>query len=228
MNTPFERYILAELPYPILGQRFTNQDFAPIDLSIENTSAHSFPLHTFSGLQDFIRLGHQETKSPVLYGGYLEKRILYQESTHFSTSSNPRNIHLGLDLWCRAGTSVYTPLSGVIHSFGYNDQPLDYGATLIVKHQTPTGHFHCLYGHLSLASISNKQIGQSLSKGEKIAEFGHPHENGGWVPHLHFQIIKDIEDMTGDYPGVCSVDQLLHFSNNCPDPGIFLSPYLSL
>jgi hypothetical protein len=45
-------------------------------------------------------------------------------------------------------------------------------------------------------------------------------ENGGWPPHLHFQIIRDMEGFLGDYPGVAKKSELDHYQNNCPDPMI--------
>ena len=53
--------------------------------------------------------------------------------------------------------------------------------------------FHTLYGHLSLNSIKNFQEGENVRKGDVIGEFGIPMENGQWPPHLHFQVIIDME-----------------------------------
>ena len=47
-------------------------------------------------------------------------------------------------------------------------------------------------------------------------------ENGDYPPHLHFQIILDIENFYGDYPGVCSENDLKYYSQNCPDPNLVL------
>jgi len=55
-----------------------------------------------------------------------------------------------------------------------------------------------------------------------IGEFGIPMENGQWPPHLHFQIIVDMEDWIGDYPGVCKLSEREKFLANCPDPDIIL------
>jgi len=34
--------------------------------------------------------------------------------------------------------------------------------------------------------------------------------------------MKDIEDYEGDYPGVCSQNNLAFYSANCPDPNLVL------
>lgn len=43
-----------------------------------------------------------------------------------------------------------------------------------------------------------------FKKGKKLAALGNSFENGDYAPHLHFQIIKNIENYTGDYPGVAA------------------------
>jgi murein DD-endopeptidase MepM/ murein hydrolase activator NlpD len=82
--------------------------------------------------------------------------------------------------------------------------------------------FYTLYGHLSLNDIKNLQEGQRIEKGEVFAEFGLPMENGHWPPHLHFQIIIDLENYKGDYPGVCKYSEREKYLANCPDPDLIL------
>ena len=55
-----------------------------------------------------------------------------------------------------------------------------------------------------------------------IAEFGMRFENGNWPPHLHFQLIMDMEGWTGDYPGVCKFSEKDKWLANCPDPDLVL------
>ena len=78
--------------------------------------------------------------------------------------------------------------------------------------------FHTLYGHLSIDSINDVKIGQSVKQGAKIAQLGDSSINGDYAPHLHFQIIKDLHGNSGDYPGVCSLNQLSFYKENCPNP----------
>jgi hypothetical protein len=42
--------------------------------------------------------------------------------------------------------------------------------------------------------------------------------NGNWPPHLHFQLIRDMQGKRGDYPGVVRADELAFYRDNCPDP----------
>jgi len=109
-----------------------------------------------------------------------------------------------------------------VHSFAFNNQFGDYGATLILSHNIEEVSFHTLYGHLSLNSIKNFREGENVRKGDVIGEFGIPMENGQWPPHLHFQVIVDMEDQIGDYPGVCKYSEREKYLNNCPDPDLIL------
>ncbi len=155
-------------------------------------------------------------------GGYGEHRILYARSTHFDEGQEPRRVHLGTDIWGPAGTKVMVPLDGIVHSFGFNNNDSDYGATIILSHRLGEISFHTLYGHLSLNSLKNLQEGARLLKGEVMAEFGMRFENGNWPPHLHFQLIEDMGDWKGDYPGVCRFSQQDRWLQNSPDPDLIL------
>jgi murein DD-endopeptidase MepM/ murein hydrolase activator NlpD len=79
-----------------------------------------------------------------------------------------------------------------------------------------------LYGHLSQSSIKNIREGDKVERGDVFAEFGIPAENGHWPPHLHFQVIKDIGEWKGDYPGVCKYSEKEKYLDNCPDPDLIL------
>jgi len=110
-----------------------------------------------------------------------------------------------------------------VHSFQFNDHFGDYGATIILEHQLDGLAIHSLYGHLSLASLSGLKEGQFIANGERFAEFGIPEENGHWPPHLHFQLIFDMQGLKGDYPGVCCYSQRAAYLANCPDPNDILA-----
>lgn len=165
----------------------------------------------------------QLTQARAKYGigGYDEHRTIYSRSEIFD-GEEPRRLHLGIDIWGDAGTAVYCPFPGRVHSFGFNDANGDYGATLIIEHEAEGCIFHSLYGHLDLASIQGKMEGQIIEKGEWIASFGPPAENGNWPPHLHFQLILDMKDYKGDYPGVCRFSERQSYLDNSPDPDLIL------
>jgi murein DD-endopeptidase MepM/ murein hydrolase activator NlpD len=155
-------------------------------------------------------------------GGYDEHRTVYSRSEVFDTNEEPRRLHLGIDIWGDAGTPVYAPIDGTVHSFAFNDRYGDYGATIILSHTTNGQSFHTLYGHLSLNDLNGLSEGQTIKAGREIAHFGEPEENGHWPPHLHFQMINDMEGRKGDYPGVCKFSERALYLANCPNPDVLL------
>lgn len=157
-----------------------------------------------------------------LVGGYGELRHFYARSELFDTTTEPRRLHLGTDIWGVAGTPVYAFSGGMVHSVGYNHQFGDYGATLILLHQLEGMSFYTLYGHISKRDIQIVSPGQYLVHGQTIAHFGKPEENGQWPPHLHFQIITDLGGREGDFPGVCRYSEQAAWLDNCPDPDLIL------
>ncbi len=156
-------------------------------------------------------------------GGYAENRALYQRSPVFgSRQTDARTLHLGVDLWLAAGTQVYVVLGGVIHSIQDNAQFGDYGPTVILRHEIDGHAFHTLYGHLSRSTLPSLKVGQRLLTGAALGWLGEPHENMGWPPHLHFQIVIDLQGRKGDYPGVCRLAEAEHWLGNSPDPNLLL------
>lgn len=124
----------------------------------------------------------------------------------------------------KALTPLYAPLRARIHSFQDNDQPFDYGPAIILEHyfEDDDVRFYTLYGHLSRTSLENLRVGQMIEKGELVGFVGAKNENGGWNPHLHFQIISDMGEKKGDYPGVASKKDAPTMLHQCPDPQFIL------
>jgi murein DD-endopeptidase MepM/ murein hydrolase activator NlpD len=153
-------------------------------------------------------------------GGYGELRTVYGMSNVFDAAQEgeePRRFHIGMDIWGKAGTPVFAPLGGMVHSFAFNDRKGDYGATIILLHQLDGIPFYSLYGHLAFRDLSVSE-GNYINRGQEFAHFGDVHENGHWPPHLHLQLIFDIEMKKGDYPGVCKYSEREKYLANCPDP----------
>jgi len=153
-------------------------------------------------------------------GGYGELRSIYGLSNVFDAAvegEEPRRFHIGMDIWGKAGTPVFAPLGGMVHSFAFNDRKGDYGATIILLHQLDGIPFYSLYGHLSFRDLSISE-GNYVNRGQEFAHFGDVHENGHWPPHLHLQLIFDIQMKQGDYPGVCKYSEREKYLANCPDP----------
>lgn len=210
----------------VIDSTIDYKNYVAIDLSAPTTDKIDLDVTDAKIFEEFIEDHLAKNNAKVAFGGYLEKRNLYRRSENFKDNiSDERNIHIGLDLWIKAGTSVLSALDGKIHSFQNNTAFGDYGPTIIIEHAIECCTFYTLYGHLSLESLDGKRVGQFVKKGEKIAELGKPLINGDYAPHLHFQIIKDIQNKRGDYRGVCSQKELDFYKENCPDPNLLLKIY---
>ena len=142
-----------------------------------------------------------KNKCTYSIGKYNEKRPGMYLGQHYEKTK--RNIHMGIDIGAPIGTPVHSFYDGEIFLFDYNDGELDYGHTLIIKHVINNVSLFALYGHLDQRSIKNKKVGEYISMNDEIAFIGSDAENGGWPPHLHFQLSL-VEPKECDLPGVVS------------------------
>ncbi len=211
----------------VLDSSISLNNYVPIDLSSKNIALEQIDLSSSKALEKYIDAYLQKNNAKVAFGGYLEKRNIYSRSSYFkqSNAEKERNIHLGVDLWSKAGTKAIAVLDGALHSFQNNTNFGDYGPTIILKHNMNNVEFYSLYGHLSLASIENLKVGDNVKQGETIGYLGDSAVNGDYAPHLHFQLIKDMQSKLGDYPGVSSKMKLEFYSNNCPNPNLLLKVF---
>lgn len=153
------------------------------------------------------------------YGGYLENRKMYQVSQLFQ-GEEPRSIHLGIDFWAPVGTEIIMPFNGLVHSFGVNHSAGDYGVVIITEHRLESHVFFMLFGHLSKSSLKNIWKGKIITAGTPFAKLGNLAENGNWPPHLHFQLISNMDGYQGDFPGVARSSEAGKWKEICADPGI--------
>ncbi|MFW9954457.1 MAG: aminotransferase class III-fold pyridoxal phosphate-dependent enzyme [Candidatus Thorarchaeota archaeon] len=210
----------------ILGSSWDQIPTTILDLSV-GSSDYSIPSDV-TDIDVFTRIVNaklEEDQAKVGIGRYNEARMIYA-GPQYSTpgiSDESRTVHIAVDLFSREGTKIYAPLEGIVHSFKNNDLPYDNGPTIVLEHGIPNGlKFYTLYGHLSKESIARLEVGQHISCGQELADVGQYPENGGWPPHLHFQIILDMLDFSGDYYGVCWTSQRNLWTNLCPDPNLIL------
>jgi len=155
-------------------------------------------------------------------GGYFENRTLYNNQPLFNTTSEPRSLHLGVDVWGDAGTMVYSPMVGKVHSFANNAGQGNYGYTIILEHNLDGLILYTLYGHLSEDSLLGLSEGMPIAKGETLGEIGTSEDNGGWAPHLHMQLMFDMQGNKGDYPGACRVSEIESYKTIIADPNLLL------
>lgn len=141
--------------------------------------------------------------------------------TSAKASVSRRNIHMGIDIWTEAESPVYTFSSGTVAYMQDNDRPGDYGPTVVLKHLLDDKPVFALFGHLSEKTLDKLEAGQTINKGEKIAAIGSEEINGGWAPHLHFQL--SVEDPgEADMPGVVAEEDHEEALKLYPDPRLVL------
>lgn len=179
-----------------------------IDLP-EDVYIHDFTNQTkFENIKNSFSIGRYNEKRPDMYKGDL-----------FEKTS--RYIHMGIDIGAPIGTAIKSFYDGEILSLKYNSLQLDYGYTIITKHKLKNQIIYALYGHLSKSSIKDKKIGQTIYSGDILAYVGHEKENGGWPPHVHFQLSL-IEPEECNLPGVVSEEHHSLALKVFPDPRLVL------
>jgi murein DD-endopeptidase MepM/ murein hydrolase activator NlpD len=192
------------------------------DFTASNTELSPDDVNDTEKFSHWVNKKLTDNKAQYGIGGYMEHRTLYARSELFNTTDEPRRLHLGVDIWAEAGTPVYAPISGNIHSFRDNNHFGDYGPTIILKHELDGLELYTLYGHLNRKSLEGLSVGDPITKGHQIAVFGNQGENGYWPPHLHFQLMFDMEGCYGDYPGVGRYSEKEKHLRNIPHPNLIL------
>ncbi len=206
------------------------------DFDLNKTKSYIFDLSECNEELDKLNLDYTFLFSKYIFnklkensarygiGKYNEDRIIYKRSNLFDRNDNngARTIHLGIDVWVDPGTKIFAPLDARVHSYHNNVGFGDYGPTIILEHQVKDINFYTLYGHLSLDSLDGIKENKVIKKGEEIARIGNEKVNGSWPAHLHFQIIRDMEDKKGDFYGVTSHLEREKYLDLCPDPNLIL------
>ena len=151
-------------------------------------------------------------------GRYNEKRQGMYDAPQYN---GRRNIHMGIDIWAKAGSEVFSFYKGVVAYQRDNNREGDYGPTIVIKYDIGGTILFALYGHLSRPTMERFRKGEVVGKGEKLGEIGTTEVNGGWVPHLHFQL--SVEDpKVADMPGVVSDEDHNQALQKYPDPRMVL------
>ena len=165
-----------------------------LDLSVGSLELGNNPNFEDAGkFEVLVNRMMEDAGVDISIGKYNEFRPIYT-SDAFTVNGDEgpqwRTLHVGVDVFMKAGTPVYAPLAGTVHSFNNNAADRDYGPAIILEHKVSTDlTFYTLYGHLSVDSLDGLVVGMSIEKEQEIARMGARPINGDWPPHLHFQII---------------------------------------
>jgi 4-aminobutyrate aminotransferase-like enzyme/Ser/Thr protein kinase RdoA (MazF antagonist) len=234
-NGAVEKWLAANLraTAPLLDVDLRTAPVVAFDLGVGSGFLGADPAAAeMEPLADRIFAELKKARASIGIGRYNEARLLYTSPLFAANngkgaSSNPteerRTIHLGIDLFAGPGTAIYAPLEGVVHALANNAAALDYGPVVILRHETSDRQeFFTLYGHLAKGALSQLHVGQRVGRGEKFARIGVMQENGGWPPHLHFQIILDLLDKDANFPGVARASERDVWTSLSPDPNLLL------
>jgi len=164
-------------------------------------SAEQRPAEAAKWWNDFAA----EHQVPLGIGPWGEERTIYTDAAFESRfiAGQRRIIHLGVDLIMPAGTPLYTPLAGVVRSVEVEREPLGYGGLIMLEH-SPEGcpPFLTLWGHMAHEALTRLKPGDRLEAGALVGHMGADTENGGWLPHVHFQMSTDTQLQASEFIGV--------------------------
>ena len=209
---------------PLMGQDLSD---APLgSLSVESSTWPQNPFHL--PLEEAARVGEEfEDNGRIWLGYYHEPRLIYAEAAFRNgpwKASDRRTVHLAVDAFAPAQTPLFAPLRGEVFVAEYREGHLDYGGVIILRHETPEGDaFFTLYGHLDPEFLERLSVGQTVEQGEAFCRLGDPSMNGGWAPHVHFQLALTTEGIEADWPGVGDPDDMEFWRAVCPNPAALLN-----
>ncbi|MFV2052704.1 aminotransferase class III-fold pyridoxal phosphate-dependent enzyme [Aliiroseovarius sp. YM-037] len=195
-------------------------------LSVESST---WPQNPFDmPTEEAARVGEEFTEAHEIWLGYYKEPRLIYTSPAFRAgqhkSSSRRTVHLAIDVFAPADTPLFAPFDGTVYAVENRDHHLDYGGVVILEHGTPDGDpFFTLYGHLNSDVVSSLSVGAKILKGNAFCRLGVVSQNGGWAPHVHFQLALTTEGMGDDWPGVADPDDLQLWTGICPNPAALLN-----
>ena len=207
----------------VLGQDLSGASQVP--LSVADSNVPQNPFHMSD--KEALVLGDLTGPNNINLGLYGEPRLVYTSPDFYAgpaNHDNRRTVHLGVDVFTAAGCPVLSPLAATVVQVANHKAHLDYGGFVILRHETPNGSaFYTLYGHLNPLVAQQLTVGQQLAQGEAFAQLGEPSGNGGWDPHLHFQLVLDQDIIGANWAGVADPDDLLFWQALCPNPAMLLN-----
>ncbi|NOY25206.1 MAG: peptidoglycan DD-metalloendopeptidase family protein [Oligoflexia bacterium] len=157
--------------------------------------------------------------TPWAIGRYDEVRAIYDQPLF----DGGRTVHVGVDLGGPVGTAVHAFTECTVLHSGINAAKGDYGGTVVTGQRVEGRTLWALYGHLSHHSVHHSPVGRCLSRGQVLGWLGDHDENGGWPPHVHFQLSLR-RPPTFDLPGVVSQAERAGALQIYPDPRSVLGP----
>jgi len=111
--TSLETILINIQDAKVIADSITLKQYIPLDLSVSNQNLTKESLANAATFENYIENYLTLNNSKVAYGGYNEERNLYKRSSMFKDlETEERNMHIGLDLWIKAGTPILAALDG--------------------------------------------------------------------------------------------------------------------
>lgn len=213
---------------PVLGAPYDRAIPMVFDLSVGSAQFELDPEADAAAWQHAFDAALAASGATLGVGRWLEPRGVYSTPRFLTDAEGPergRTVHLGIDLFAPPGTPVRAPFDAVVETVADNAAPRDYGPTVVLRHEAEADRpeFRTLYGHLAQGVLHTLKPGDRVAAGVAFAALGEDRENGGWPPHLHFQVLADSLDRSdGDFPGVALPSEAAAWASLCPDPDLVL------
>jgi len=206
---------------PLMGAPVDNLPMGALSVAASTTPQNPLNL----GPEEAAQIGAEFGTDWLGY--YAEPRLIYTakpfQKGRFK-HANRRTVHIAVDVFAPAQRALLAPLAGTVAVVENRAQHLDYGGVVILRHETPQGdEFFTLYGHLNPECCARLAIGDTVAKGEEFVKLGDPSQNGGWAPHVHFQLALTTAGMGDDWPGVADPDEADFWCAICPNPASLLN-----
>ncbi len=208
-----------------LEVQLTPDSVSPFDWSV--TSPHVAHPDSGDTVADATVAGEELLRRAgaiVGLGCWGEPRLVYATPEYDLPTNGPprtRTVHTGVDLSCRPGTAVLALYGGVVERIDDDAVEGGYGPVVTLRHEADDLVFWSLYGHLARHDRP-VEIGDAVATGQRIGSVGEAQENGGWPPHLHFQLMTDTLDLDRPFPGVAAPDEWEVWAQICPSPAAAL------
>lgn len=151
---------------------------------------------------DSSKAGPRTAERPLYKIGRFgeERPYLYTDSAF-----QGRTLHVGMDFGLPVGHPILAPLPGRVHRLAKDPTPNGFGHLVTLEHTCNSTTVYSLFGHVSESSLETLRVGDRVACGQCMARVGSPSENGGWPPHLHFQLQR--AEPKPPFPGVVATEE---------------------
>lgn len=161
-----------------------------IDLDEESRKLGGFDFMDPIECSRWLKEVHKEKGIDFSYGGFLEDRNnIWKDWKDCEVKDRSKGlIHLGVDYNVPAGTDVFMPADGrLINILNDLDQKGGCGGMALFQIIDRNIPYYLAMAHLK--QPLKLDFGRIYSGGEWIGQVGDVHENGGWFPHIHAQLM---------------------------------------